>query len=497
MSADDSRPNIILITTDQQRYDTLGVTGNPMVRTPELDALAGRGVLFRRAYIQNPVCVPSRACIQTGRYVHQHGVEFMCSEIDRTPGLPPWETTMMEHLQRSGYATAAFGKIHMMPPRGFDELQLTMGKGARWTSSTGSPYGPAQLGPVYADWLEQRNAGGYERVYAARRTPQYRDHVMAVPTPLPADQYVDGWIGRNVADYVSRDHDTPFFVWAGFCGPHTPFDPPEPYASLYDQDAIELPERFRRTSPSPLVGGRNQRFAGADGEAALRRVIAYYWAMVTYIDDMVGSIVASAEQRNDGRDTVIIFTTDHGEMLGDFGTLGKANFTESVIRAPLLVVPSLRAARSARTVDDLVEHVDLAPTILDVAGVARPPEMPGRSLRHHWDPAPGVPGTEARDSVLCEYTSNDRQRRSTCLRTERHKYVVHDFAPAEFYDLHDDPHELTNLADSGRREPLVREHAERLVQRLTATAVNGWNAVPAARAPSSIDDFGRPLMQRG
>ena len=122
------RPNILLVTTDQQRYDTLGVTGNPHVRTPHLDQLAARGTLFRHGYIQNPVCMPSRACMQTGRYAHQHGMEHMESVIGTTPGLPPWETTFMERLQDSGYATAAFGKIHMLPPKGYDETALTMGE---------------------------------------------------------------------------------------------------------------------------------------------------------------------------------------------------------------------------------------------------------------------------------------------------------------------------------------------------------------------------------
>ena len=148
------QPNIILITTDQQRYDTLGVTGNPHIHTPHLDALANRGTLFEHAYVQSPVCIPSRASLMTGRYLHQHGVTYMANAVDTTPGLPSWEISFMERLQAAGYHTGATGKIHMNPPRGFDYQRLCGGKGFRWTQAEGLPIGPAPLGPAYASWLE-------------------------------------------------------------------------------------------------------------------------------------------------------------------------------------------------------------------------------------------------------------------------------------------------------------------------------------------------------
>ena len=129
------RPNVLLITTDQQRYDTMGLSGVSHARTPNLDALAGRGAFFRNAFAQNPICIPSRACLMTGRYIHQHGVDYMESVIDDTPGLPVWELAIQERLQHAGYRTGAFGKIHMMPERGFHEQLITGGKGARWTKS--------------------------------------------------------------------------------------------------------------------------------------------------------------------------------------------------------------------------------------------------------------------------------------------------------------------------------------------------------------------------
>ncbi|QOR71138.1 sulfatase-like hydrolase/transferase [Ruania alkalisoli] len=484
---------MILITTDQQRYDTLGVTGNEHVRTPAIDALAARGTLFTHTYIQNPVCMPSRACLNTGRYVHQHGVEYMRSDIEATPGLPPDETTLAERLQQHGYHTAAFGKIHLLPPRGFDELRLTQGKGARWTVSSGSPLGPAQLGPVYENWLEERNPGAYERIYESRRTSEYTDFDTAVPVPIPAEEYIDSWIGANAADYVSRERDGPFFAAVGFCGPHTPFDPPEPYASMYDPRSMPVPDLFDAVSGSALVGDRRPQFDGPERDENIRRIVAYYWGMMTLIDDMVATIVAAAEQRNDGRDTVIIMTTDHGEMLGDYGTLGKANFIESVIRVPLTVT-SLSGAHGTpgREVGDLVEHVDVASTVLDLAGIAPPPELPGQSLRGYCHERLDDP--EPRSSALCEFTTNDRRHRSKCVRTQRYKYIFHDGGRApELYDLQEDPGELVNLAGDPANDHLVRRHAQLLLDRLTGTAINAWNATPAARFPADIDDYGRPI----
>jgi arylsulfatase A-like enzyme len=480
-------PNILLITTDQQRYDTLGITGNPVVRTPNLDALARRGTLFRRGYIQNPVCVPSRACIETGRYVHQHGVEYMRNEVGETPGLPPWETTVMDRLRDAGYHTAAFGKIHMLPPRGFDEMDLTMGKGARWTVSSGSPLGPSQLGPNYASWLEKRRPGGYEEIYAQRRLPEYREQATAQVNVLAADECVDYWIAENTWNYLDREHDQPFFLWCGFCGPHGPFDPPEPYASMYPQDEIPLPALLKKRQSGVASDNRESRFDLPGGEDLMRKIIAYYWGMVSYVDDLIGRIADVMTKRGLWEDTLVIFTTDHGEMLGDFGRMGKGTMIESVIRVPYIMVPP--AAAGGRAVDDLVEHVDIVPTIMDYAGLPAAEELLGQSLRPYLEE--GTVARGRREAVLCEYTANDRQHRSKCLRSDRYKYVFHSDAPAEFYDLDDDPDELVNVADEPRYALEVRRHAEMLLGRLTDGILSGWNTTGSASAEHDVDHFGR------
>ena len=458
--SDDPRPNILLITTDQQRYDTLGCNGNAFSRTPNLDAVARCGAVFHNAHIQNPVCIPSRACLFTGRYIHQHGVDYMESVIDDTPGLPDHETTFMERLQAAGYRTAAFGKIHMMPPvKGFHEAKLTGGKGARWTKSAGLPIGPGPLGRDYAAWLEERHPGGYERIYEQRRRPEYREYHTAIRNVLPLEEYVDYWTAENTVEFIRRDHAQPFFVQCGFCGPHGPIDPPEPYDALYPQTDDILPPNYR------LDEDGTPRHTTPEEDAIARRFCAYYYGLVTLIDDMVGRIVAALEAKGILADTLIMFTCDHGEMLYDFGRRGKGVFYDPVVRVPLMVRPPGSSGEGKR-VEDIVETFDVAATALDYARCEIPPQMSASSLR------PLIEGTgEGRDLALCEYVSNDRSVRGICVRTPRYKYAHWEGDPPEqFHDLQEDPFERTDLIGDPEYRDEIERHRLLATKRLMHTA---------------------------
>jgi arylsulfatase len=462
----DPRPNVLLITTDQQRYDMLGANGNDQVRTPHLDALAARGALFRSAYIQNTVCIPSRACLQTGRYTHQHGVTYMETVIDDTPGLPAWELTFMERLQSAGYYSGAFGKIHMMPERGFHEMQVTGGKGSRWTRSAGLPVGLAPLGRDYAAWLEARHPGGYEAIYAQRRRPEYRAYHTAISNVLPLEEYVDYWIAENTIDFIRRDHGKPFFAWCGFCGPHGPVDPPQPYDTLYAPKEVILPANYG------VDAGGNPRATTAEADQIARRWCAHYMGLVSLIDDMVGRIVAALEERGLLENTLLAFTTDHGEMMFERGRLGKGNFNESVIHAPLIVAPPGGIA-GGKEIGHLVETYDVAPTILDYARAEIPDKMSARSLR------PSIEGTgQGKEMILCEYLDNDQSERGICIRTDRFKYEYWSpsSAPAEgrqgrehFYDLQEDPLERRNLLSEAPYRTEIERHRLLMIDRLIHT----------------------------
>ncbi|MFB3894114.1 MAG: sulfatase-like hydrolase/transferase [Phycisphaerae bacterium] len=469
-----NRPNILLLTSDQQRYDTLGCNGNKWVRTPHLDALAAGGVNFQRAFIQNTVCIPSRACLQTGRYIHQHGCDYMEDIIDDTPGLPAWEITFMERLQAAGYKTAAYGKLHMMPHKGFHHQQVCGGKGVRWTKSAGQEIGLGPLGRDYAAWLEAKHPGAYEMIYTQRREQEWKDWRGAITNVLPLEEYVDYWCTENTIKRIkaSKGAAEPFFIWCGFCGPHDPMDPPKPYDKLYPYDSIPLPPNYHY--------GRDgkPRTTTPQEDAVARRFISHYYGQITLIDDMVGRIVEALKETGQLDDTLIIYTSDHGEMLWEFNRTGKVVFNESVLRVPFIVVPPATAGHASANgnsaeawhplrgnTEEMVEIFDLAPTILDYARAGVPPIMAARTLR------PILEGAgRGRDVALCQFVASNRAFKGICLRTKGHKYVQwSDARGDEFYDLDRDPLERTNLINDPASRELVEQHRRLLVARLMET----------------------------
>ncbi|MBN2452037.1 MAG: sulfatase-like hydrolase/transferase [Lentisphaeria bacterium] len=470
-----AKPNILLITTDQQRYDTIGANGSAVARTPNIDRLCREGVRFRRAYVQNTVCIPSRACIQTGRYTHQHGVRYMESVIDATPGLPAHEVTVMERLQAAGYATGATGKIHMMPERGFDWMEIVGGKGARWTQATGQDIGPAPLGRQYAEWLEARHPGAYELIYEQRRQPEYRRDRASVVHVLPLEEYVETYIVEKSVEFMTRRREGPFFLWCGFCGPHGPHDPPASHAGLYPPEAYPRPETWNQDlgDRPPHLRRPHRPLSPAD-EASLRRYRSLYWCLCTLLDDCVGVLLAAMDRLGLLDNTLILYTSDHGEMLGDFRMFGKGNFYEPVVHVPLLARPPGGCA--GRPFDGLVEVMDIAPTILEYAGIERPREMQAVSLRPILEGGAGGHG-----AVLSEYTSNDRAIHGKCLVTERFKYILWNVGQGgEFYDLAGDPQETRNLYYDPRWRDERDRHAEMLLAHLmqSETGYNAWRTAP-------------------
>ncbi len=442
----DRKPNIVLIVTDQQRYDTLGCNGSKIARTPNLDDLAASACRFEHPYITSTACIPSRACIQTGRYTHQHGVRYTENMIDSTPGLPPWERTFMELLQVAGYETGASGNIHMLPPKGFHETHLSNGKGYRWLTPYGSKLGPAQLGDEYAGWLEARKPGAYASIYEQRRKPEYRDTRGTVVNVLPTEDYVDTWITENAIDFVTRERERPFFLWYGLLNPHGPCDPPREYAELY---------------PVEMISDELVADIAPEQKEMVRRLIAFYFGLCTYVDDMVGRLFTALREKGLWENTLIIFTSDHGDRLGEAGKFGKGDFYESIIKVPLIIKPpGVKPARSVAS--GLVELIDLAPTILGYAGLPVPSVMQGSSLR------PVIEGKEeGKEAILCENTNNTQTDHGKCLRTSRFKYVQ--WSPGgrtQLFDLAVDSEERHNLVDDPAYKDVLIEMQQHLISHM-------------------------------
>jgi arylsulfatase len=403
----------------------------------------------------------------------------------RHPAVPDWEITFMERLQAAGYVTGAAGKIHMVKAKGYDWMRLTGGKSARWRQPVDPALGPAGIGQEYGRWLEARNPGALERMFRQRQAPDYVTFRKAIANVLPVEHYIETWIAENAIEFVRRHGSPsahrsppgvdgiaaeqtrqPFFLWIGFCGPHTPYDPPEPYASLYRIDDVPLPRRFGEVPAGrpPLHAPDEPCGRSPETDHVARRVVAHYWALNRLIDDKIGEILGELRRRRLLDETLILYTTDHGDMLMDCdGMWGKGNFYEPVIRAPLIVKPPAAAVRPLPRFDGLVENMDIAPTALDYAGVEIPRQMQAASLR------PIIEGRGGgKESILCEFVSDDDGIRGKCLRTERFKYAFwgRDLM-GEFYDLEADPDEMVNLIDQPSLQAEVSRHQILLLEKLS------------------------------
>ena len=451
-----SQPNFVFISTDQQRYDTLGCTGSPVARTPHLDRLAAEGVLFHSCYTTNPVCMPARASWFTGQYPSHHGCWQNGVPLDQQADM------IQSRLKATGYHTALIGKIHLdnvwlrkepHPPYGFELLR----------ECEGDPYCKDE----YFQWLDAQ--GLYEGYMAQFKK---EGHKAGYTRDLPEDKHMNNWIAGHVEDYFrERAADRrPFFLSVGFFDPHHPFDPCEPYASMFRADDMPMPifADEERATMTPLAREKREREeAFCRDPSRIRQTIAAYHATITHVDAMVGRLMRALDATGLQDNTVVIFTSDHGELLGDHGLIHKGPFFyENSIRVPLIW--RFPARLGVRGVDrDFTSHVDLAPTVARLAGVSAPhlaqgAPLFGDDLRLRCAPARDAALTEWREK---RFQSDEPFLVARCLVTCEWKYVHYlgrDFG--ELYDRRNDPHEFRNLWADPPHQPVVRDMQDRLLR---------------------------------
>lgn len=492
------RPNILFIHTDEQRADTLGCYGNDVISTPHLDRLADDGVTFEEGHCTHPLCVPSRASLLTGRYPSVNGTW--------RNGLPvnDDEILLSEVLSDAGYATGLIGKAHFTPYHGDPDLHPesvmtnVVGEEACWE------YWREFDGPYYGfDRVEmtlqhghRELDGGHYGLWIAEEHPEARelfaqDAALEPTDPdynswksaAPVDLHSSTWVADRTIDFI-EDHagDEPFYGWIGFPDPHFPFNPPEPYCYAYDPDDVSLPadpdgELFGDDPPRYIEYHLDEKY-GIDwremSESLQREVIAHYYAMIDLIDDQVGRILDALDDEGVADDTIVVFTSDHGDWLGDHGLFGKGiPHTRGVTRIPWIVRwPGV--TEPGRRVEPPASQVDVVPTLLDAADVDGPYGVQGESLRPvltgERDALRPYALVEHRheayreDSVLVQTLQDDAVEELSAqdsilnwgdddihvetIYTDRHRfsYVTGlDRDYGELIDLEADPEETTNL----------------------------------------------------
>ncbi len=432
-----NQPNILFIMTDQQRADALGCTGG-WVETPHLDRIAGEGVLFENCVTTSPVCVPARLSLATGRYPHSTTVWNNGSHT-LGPNIPTW----MKSIRDQGYRTSLFGKTHLHASSGDlrDDEDLLHDYGWADVVETNGPRACANgLSHLTARW----EALGLWNAYRADVKDRFatKPHVVR-PTPLPLDEYYDVYVGRKAKDYLREyDRDEPWLCCVSFGGPHEPWDTPEPYANRYDPAV--MPRPIPRDSVESQIdrpkGLLDQRLADrpkdlTDKDIAAMR--ANYAGNITLIDDQIGQILETVKERGEWGNTVIAFTSDHGEHNGDHGLIYKSTFYDAAVRVPLIVRTPKTAKTGASRSQALVEWFDVGPTLLELAGGSVDYPQSAQSL---------VPSLEDPTKIHRPFVISEIQREVMYLD---HQWKAALNKEGELYLLfnrEEDPQELENLA---------------------------------------------------
>ena len=451
------QPNILLLMTDQQRWDALGCAGG-WVHTPAIDRLAEEGVRFTNAYTNAPVCVPARASFVTGRYPHNTGV-WKNQAYTLESDAPTW----MRAVRDAGYRMSVFGKLHLHPHRGDlrDREPLVRSWGFDHVDEIAGPRAAVRCRSNLTDRWEE--AGVYEAYRADLRDRYATKAWVARPSPLPLEHYADVYVGQQAAAYLrSYAGGQPWCCWVSFGGPHEPWDAPEPYASRYDPASMPEPIRAVDDGHDRPRGVLDQKLA--DGGVAFEpgdvaHLRANYAGNVTLIDDQVSDILRVVEERGELDRTVVVFVSDHGEMNGDHGLIYKQTFLNGAARVPAIVrLPRSMGAAAGAVSHAMVELMDIGPTLVDLAGGRSVEGSLARSLL----PMVHDPSARHREVALSEL------RQEAMVATADWKLAVNRRGEVYMlYDLGADPSETRNLAGLPGHEEVTEHLLGRLRLRMS------------------------------
>ena len=481
------KPNLVFIFSDQQRYDTLACNGNDWIKAPNLNALAERSFVFRNPYVTQTVCTPSRASIMTGLYPHTAGPVLN--------GIPlPEDVPAVAEMVSSDYLCGYFGKWHLgrgsEAQHGFTHWVSTEDSGGVWSPDT-----PPRL----SDYHQHLVDSGFEPdvQFGELRTFGLNSHI-----DHPAEHHIAPWLGGRAAEFIERHKDRPFIAYVSCPEPHSPYV--GPFKDLYDPASLPVGPAFLKRPDGVSLLSRVkaeyflQYLDGGDPgedrymttwaavredvttEAGWRALRAHYFGSVTLVDMMVGKILDAIERAGIAGNTIVVFTSDHGDQIGDHGMLEKRSFYEESAKVPLLMhVPGL--SQGQKVIEGNWSHIDAVPTVLDLLGEPVPAHLHGRSRKGVLE------GTEALpEDVFMEWNGVhperldraqgtpevDRMNHSTWRSVVSGRWKLNLCASdqCELFDLANDPHEMVNLFDDPSQRDRIRDLSARirLWQRRTA-----------------------------
>ena len=416
-------PNILFMMVDQMRADAMSCAGNEHIETPGLDRMAAEGTRFSQCVTPVPVCVAARHTFMTGHRCAEH-LRFGNNVPDPEPRVP----TVQQLLGLAGYCTRGVGKMHFRPVRrhfGFHRMELM------------EEIPDYRQDDEYLMYLQDNGYGHVREVHGVRNVLYQMPQVSV----FPEEHHSSTWVADRTIDFLSQNHDRPFFCWSSWIAPHPPWNPPEPFANMYDPDKLPAPlnaDDDASANPTRRVGGG---FSDSITPEAIQRIKALYYGSVSLIDKGVGRILRALDEHGLSENTLVIFTSDHGEMLGDHKRWQKGIPDEGSVRVPMLARYPGRVDAGVVN-DDLVSLLDMAPTFLDLAGVEYPYDkpLPGASILG----SKGGGLAEARDEVVTEIMRGPRRWLSLRQRDWKYNYYLLD-GSEELYDLKNDPDEVHDL----------------------------------------------------
>jgi arylsulfatase A-like enzyme len=500
-------PNFLYIMTDQLRADWLGCTGHPVVKTPNIDALAARGTVFDEFYVAAPVCMPNRASFMTGRYPSVHGLRYNGCTLPRNA------RTFVDVLKEGGYNTASIGKSHLQPFRDTPARHDLSGDEA-WFP-TDADYGAEQpdhfngsayefpvpyygfdhvdvvtghgdtAGGHYRQWLADRVEDHDALLDRSKQLPHDYTCPQAFRTPVSEELYSTSYIKERAKDFLTAQaqQDAPFFSFVSFPDPHHPFNPPGRYWDMYDPDDFTVPVGYadHRSPPPPLEWARheletkgyptarNALFMAED--RLIREGMALTAGMITMIDDAVGELIQTLKDTGQYDNTIVVFNSDHGDYLGDSNMMLKGPWPRnSVTRVPFVWADPQAEDRSGIRCNSLASTIDVGVTILERAGLQAYHGVQGKSLLSMMDGLGAV-----REELLIEYNGSgpamgfEAPPRVRVLQTlDWHLAMYGGVEWGELYDRRTDPDMLVNLWDDPDYGDVRSGLTERLAHHLIA-----------------------------